>query len=113
MMINKSWWKLLFDLVILWMLSSDVTLDFHDSVRVVPLKYLMYFLLGIKTKYFWNISKEKCFAALQILNLSIKSFVNPFVNIALTFSSILFDVTSFSLLSKCLIYEISNSIFAC
>ena len=40
-----------------------------------------------------------------ILNLSTKSFVNPFVDIALTFfdssfNSFLFDVTSFSLLSK-------------
>ena len=40
-----------------------------------------------------------------MLSLSIKSFANPFVNIALTFfdssfSSILFDVISFSLFTK-------------
>ena len=41
----------------------------------------------------------------DILNLFIKSFVNPFVDIAWnffdsSFNSFLFDVTSFSLLSK-------------
>ena len=36
-----------------------------------------------------------------MLNLCIKSFVNPFIDIALTFFNVsLIDVTSFSLLSK-------------
>ena len=44
-----------------------------------------------------------------MLNLSIESFVNPFVDIALTFldssfNSFLFDVTSFSLLSKSVLF---------
>ena len=41
-MITKVGTKLLSDLV--------VPLDFDDSIRVVPLKYLMYFLVGINTK---------------------------------------------------------------
>ena len=99
-MSGKKWWstrvrgKLLSDLVIFSRLSSNILLDFHDSIRVVPVKYLMY----------WNIPEE-FFAPLRILNLSMKSFVNPFVDVALTFfnslfNSFLFDVTSFSLLSK-------------
>ena len=100
-MSGKKWWstrvrwKLLSDLVIFSRLSSNILLDFHDSIRVVPVKYLMY----------WNIPEEEFFAPLRILNLSMKSFVNPFVDVALTFfnslfNSFLFDVTSFSLLSK-------------
>ena len=49
--------------------------------------------------------KEKYFALLRILILFIKSFVNPFVDIDLTFfdnlcNSFLFEVTAFSLFSK-------------
>ena len=59
----------------------------------------MYFLADINTKQFGNIPEEKYFAPLRILNLFIKYFVNPFVDIALTFSdnsfnSFLFEVTS-------------------
>ena len=65
----------------------------------------MYFLACINTKWFWSIPKEKYFAPLIILNLSIKSFVNHFVAIALTFfdssfNLLLFEVTSFSLVLK-------------
>ena len=54
-------------------------------------------------------SKEKYFAPLRILNLSIKYFVNPFVDIALTFfdslfNSTLFDVTSSPLLLKSVLF---------
>ena len=64
----------------------------------------MHFLLGINTKQFWNIPKEKYFAPLRIPNLFIKSFANAVVDVELTFfdrsfNSILFYVTSFSLLS--------------
>ena len=64
----------------------------------------MYFLAGIDTKYFWNIPEEKYIAPLRILNLFIKSFVNPFVDTTLiffdsSFNSFLFEVT-FILLSK-------------
>ena len=60
----------------------------------------MYFLVGINTKLFWSIPEEKYFATLRKLNLFIKSFVNPFVDISLTFfdssfNSFLFDVTFF------------------
>ena len=48
-MINKRA-KLLPDLVIFSILSSDVPLDFHNLIRIVPLKYLMYSLVGINTK---------------------------------------------------------------
>ena len=44
----------------------------------------------------WNIPEEKYFPALRILNLFIKSFVNPFVDMALTFFDSLFN----SFLSK-------------
>ena len=59
------------------------------------------FLVGTNTKQFWSIPKEKYIAPFRITNLSIKSFVNPFVDIALTFcvgpfNSFLFDVTSFN-----------------
>ena len=65
----------------------------------------MYSIAGINTKPFWNIIKEKYFAPLRMLNLFIKSFVNPFLDIALTFfgssfNLFLFDATFFSLLSK-------------
>ena len=92
--------KLLSDLVIFSIRSSDIPLDFHNSIWVVPLKYLV----GINTK-FWNIPKEKYFAPLRIQILFIKSFVNCFFDIVLTFfdssfNSFLFDEISFSLLSK-------------
>ena len=52
----NKWWpakvgtKFLSDLVIFSILYSDIQLDFHDSIWVVPLKHLMYFLVGIDTK---------------------------------------------------------------
>ena len=42
--------KLLTDLGIFSIFSSGIRLYFHKSIRVVPLKYLMYFLAGINTK---------------------------------------------------------------
>ena len=35
--------KFLSALVIFSIFSSDIPLDFHESIRVVPLKHLMYF----------------------------------------------------------------------
>ena len=55
-MSGNKWWstkvgaKLLSDLVLFSILSYDIPLDFHDSIRVVSLKYLMYFIAGINTK---------------------------------------------------------------
>ena len=40
-MINKS-----------FLFSSDIPLDFHDSMQIVQLKYLMHFLAGINAKQF-------------------------------------------------------------
>ena len=40
--------KLLSDLVMFSILSSDIPLDFHDSAQVVSLKY---FLAGINTNF--------------------------------------------------------------
>ena len=76
---------MLFDLVIFSIRSSDIPLDLDDSIRVVPVKYLIYFLAGINTKKFWNIPKEKYFAPLRALILFIESFVNPFDDIAFNF----------------------------
>ena len=75
----------------------------------------MYFLAGINTKWFWKIPKEKYFTPLKIIDLFVKSFLNPLVDIALTCSdSPLILYGFFSLLSKSIFfYEISNIIFAC
>ena len=114
-MSRNKWWstkvgvELLSDLFIFLIISFDIPLDFHKSIRVVSLKCLMHFFLaGIAIK-FWNIPREKYFALWRILNLFIKSFVNHFVGIALTFSessfnSFLFDVTSYILLTKCVFF---------
>ena len=61
----------------------------------MPLKHLIYFLAGINTKCFWNILEGESFAPLRILNLFIKSFVYPFVDIALTFSDSSFNLFLF------------------
>ena len=53
-----KWWstnvgaKLLPDLVMILTFSSDISLDFHKSIRIVPLKYLMYFLADININNF-------------------------------------------------------------
>ena len=49
-MIKEVGAKLLSDLVIFSVFSSDIPLDFHESIRVLPIKYLIYFLAGINTK---------------------------------------------------------------
>ena len=58
MLDNKLWStgaKLMSDFVIFSLFSSGIPLDFHESIRVVTLKYLTYFLVGIKNKEFWSI----------------------------------------------------------
>ena len=90
-MSGNEWWstkvgaKLLSALVLFSIVSCDIPSDFRDSTRVVLVKFLMYFLVGIRTKQFWNIPREKYFVQLIVINLSIKSFVSPFVDIALIF----------------------------
>ena len=55
----------------------------------------MHFSAGIYTKEFWNIPEEKHFTPLTILILFMKSFVNSFVNIALTFFDSSFNLFLF------------------
>ena len=64
------------------MYKKDIDLLQIESIRVVPLKYLIYFLADINTKLFWNITEEIYLATLRILNLLIKSFVDLFLNFA-------------------------------
>ena len=47
---KKSIDILLSDLAIFSVFPSDIPSYFHDSIRVVSLKYLMYFLAGINIK---------------------------------------------------------------
>ena len=91
MMINKSWWERLSDLVIFSVFSSDIPIHFQELIRSVPLKCLIYFVAGINTNYFWNIHEEKYFDPFRILRLFIKSFGDPFVGITLTFSDSSFN----------------------
>ena len=57
-MSGNKWWstnvgaKLLFDLVMLSSLPSDIPLDFHNSTRVNLVKYLMCFLAGLNINNF-------------------------------------------------------------
>ena len=105
MIINKNWCKIAF-----WF-SYIFNTSFWHSIRFPRFnpssvtKIFNVFLVGTNTKQFWSIPKEKYIAPFRITNLSIKSFVNPFVDIALTFcdsslNSFLFDATSFSSSSK-------------
>ena len=111
MMINKSWSK-----TALWF-SYIFNAFFWQSTRFPwgnlssAMKKINVFYSWYKYKKpFWNIFEEKYFAPLRILNFIIKSFVNPFDDIALFFSdilfnSLLFDVTSFSLLIKSVLFR--------
>ena len=49
MMINKVVAKLLTNLVIFLIFFSDIPINFHESIQVLALKYLMDFLAGINT----------------------------------------------------------------
>ena len=103
-MSGNTWWSIKFGAKMAAWFSYIFNIFFWHSIRfprvirAVPLKYLMYFLAGINTKQVWKVIEEKYFAPLRILNLFIKSFVNHFVDIALTFfdssfDSFLFEVT--------------------
>ena len=50
MIINKSCCKIAVSFIYISILSSDIPLDFYDSIQAVPVKYLMYFVAGINTK---------------------------------------------------------------
>ena len=121
-LLTKIGAKLLFDLIISSMFSSDIPLGFQESIQVVPLISLMYFYL-VKILINFETFLNFCFifAPLRILNLFIKSFVNSFVNIALTFfhrsfNSFLFEVRSLlskSVFLKRLGISLSLTKFAC
>ena len=55
-MSGNKWWSakvgatFLSDLVACSIFSSNVSLDFHESIRLKPLKCLIYFLASINTK---------------------------------------------------------------
>ena len=54
-MSGNTWWsttvgaKLLLDLVMFSILSSDIPPDFHYSTPVVVVKYLIYFIAALNT----------------------------------------------------------------
>ena len=52
--------------------------NFHELLRVVPLKYFMYFLAGINTKQFLNILEEKIFGPWKFLCPFSKSLASSF-----------------------------------
>ena len=54
----------------------------------------MHLLADINTKKLWNIPEEKYSGQLEILNSSIKSFVNSYVGIALTFNIFYLSIIS-------------------
>ena len=64
----------------------------------------MYIFTDINTKQICNILEQKHFAPLRMLYVFIKSFVNPFVDIAITFSDSLFS--SFSLSTCFVLFEV-------
>ena len=77
--------KLLSDFIMFSIFSSEIPLDFQVSIRVVPLKYLMYFFSWHKCLIIYKYPEGKDFAPLKILDSCIKSFFNPFFGIFLTF----------------------------
>ena len=96
-MSGNTWWstkvgaKLLPILVIFSIFSSEIPLDFHESMWLEPLKYLMYFLAGININNF-EIFLKKYFAPLLISNLFIYLILYIFC-IYLSFVNLLFDIT--------------------
>ena len=53
-MSGKKYWSTEVGAIAVWfshisIFSSNIPLDFHDSIRVVPLKYSVYFFAGIDT----------------------------------------------------------------
>ena len=104
MIINKNWCK-----IAVWF-SYIFNIFFWHSIRF-PLinpnsatKIFNAFLAGINTKWFWNISEEKYIEPLRILNLSIKSFVNSYVDTAIIFNSLL---NSFSASTCFVLFEVT------
>ena len=97
MTLKECWCKLLSKLLLYFQY-------FWHSIRFMqfnPRRATKIFKVFL-ARYFWNIPEEKYFVPLRILNLFVKSFLNPFVDIAWTFLifhlvHFFFYVTSFSL----------------
>ena len=83
MMIKKGWCKIPVSF------SCVFKIFFGNSIRFLSsaTKIFNVILAIINTKKISNIPEENFFAPLRILNFFIKSFVNRFVDIALTFFS--------------------------
>ena len=73
------------DGVIFLILSSESPIDFRHKSLNVLVKNLKHFLYEKYIKLFCNVSEKKYFAPLRILYPFVKSFVNPFVDIASNF----------------------------
>ena len=122
-MINKSWNKIAvwfsyaFN-IFFWHSIRFPRINLSNSMKIFNVFSSWYKFLII-LKYYWR--KKFCF--IKNLNLFFKSFVNPFVDIALSFfdtsfNSFIFDVKSFSLLWKSIFfYKLAISLwfakFAC
>ena len=80
-MIKKGWCKIAVSF------SCVFKIFFGNSIRFLSsaTKIFNVILAIINTKKISNIPEENFFAPLRILNFFIKSFVNRFVDIALTF----------------------------
>ena len=50
MTINKSCCKIAVRFIFIFNIFSDILLHCHESIQVVPQKYLMYFLSGVNAK---------------------------------------------------------------
>ena len=80
-------------------------------------KNLKYSLYETYIKWFCNVPEEKYLLPLRILDLFIKSFVNPFVDIASTFFDSSFNLfslsTCFALFNVILFQQISSITVGC
>ena len=73
--------KLLSDVVIVSIFSSESLINFHDKTLDVLVKNLKYILFEKYIKWFFNFPEQKYLATLIILYLCIKTFVSLFVDI--------------------------------
>ena len=90
-MINKSWCNVAVWFIFFWHSIRFLRINLNSVTKIFTVFFSWY-----KTKQYWNIPEEKYFAPLRILNLFIKSFANLFVDLALTFFDISFNIFSSS-----------------
>ena len=86
------------------MLFFESPIDFRDKTLDVLVKNRKYFLYEKYIKLFCNVPEEKHLAPSRILYPFIKSFVNPFVDDASTFSDSSFN--SFSTSTCFVLFEL-------